>query len=100
MPTLYAGDVLVLDNLAVDQPGGLREWLAERGVQVLFLLPYSPDSSPIEQAWSRLKTALRTAQVGTPWKKPYRPPWTRLPVPTLSTGLTTVATTCGLLETR
>lgn len=61
-PTLRAGDVLVLDNLAVHKIGGLREWLGERGVQVLFLPPYSPDFSPIEQAWSKLKTALRSAQ--------------------------------------
>jgi transposase len=61
-PTLRAGDVLVLDNLAVHKIGGLREWLAKRGVRVLFLQPYSPDFSPIEQAWSKLKTALRTAQ--------------------------------------
>lgn len=61
-PTLRAGDVLVLDNLAVHKIGSLREWLSERGVQVLFLPPYSPDFSPIEQAWSKLKTAVRTAQ--------------------------------------
>lgn len=61
-PTLRAGDVLVLDNLAVHKMGGLREWLAERGVDVLFLPPYSPDFSPIEQAWSKLKTAVRTVQ--------------------------------------
>lgn len=60
-PMLRRGDVLVLDNLAVHKIGGLREWLAKRGVQVLFLPPYSPDFSPIEQAWSKLKTALRTA---------------------------------------
>jgi transposase len=59
-PTLRPGDVLVLDNLAVHKIGGLREWLAARGVQVLFLPPYSPDFSPIEQAWSKLKTKLRT----------------------------------------
>jgi len=49
-PTLRAGDVLVLDNLAVHKMGGQREWLAERGIDVLFLPPYSPDLSPIEQA--------------------------------------------------
>ena len=59
-PTLRAGDVLVLDNLAVHQLGGVREWLATRGVALLFLPPYSPDFSPVEQAWSKLKTKLRT----------------------------------------
>jgi transposase len=59
---LRSGDVLVLDNLAVHKMGGMREWLAERGVQVLFYRPISPDFSPIEQAWSKLKTAVRTAQ--------------------------------------
>ncbi|GAB3637412.1 hypothetical protein GCM10027422_30020 [Hymenobacter arcticus] len=49
-PTLRSGDVLGLENLAVHTIGGLREWLAERGVQFLFLPPYSPDFSPIEQA--------------------------------------------------
>lgn len=44
--TLRSGDVLVLDNLAVRKIGGLREWLAQRGVQVLFLPPYSPYFSP------------------------------------------------------
>jgi len=59
-PTLRAGDVLVLDNLAVHKLEGVREWLAERGVEVVFLPPYSPDFSPMEQAWSKLKTKLRT----------------------------------------
>jgi transposase len=43
----------------VHKIGGLCEWLAERGVEALFLPPYSPDFSPIEQAWSKLKTKLR-----------------------------------------
>jgi transposase len=59
-PALRRGDVLVLDNLPVHHLGGLREWLAARGVEVVFLPPYSPDFSPIEQAWSKLKTTLRT----------------------------------------
>lgn len=61
-PVLRPGDVLVLDNLSAHKVSGLREWLAERGVDVLFLPPYSPDFSPVEQAWSKLKTSLRTAQ--------------------------------------
>lgn len=58
-PTLCAGDVLVMDNLAVHKLDGVVEWLATRGVEVLFLPPYSPDLAPVEQAWSKLKTKLR-----------------------------------------
>lgn len=64
-PTLRPGDVVVLDNLRVHHLCGLREWLAARGVEVLFLPPYSPDFSPVEQAWSKLKTTLRQAQART-----------------------------------
>ena len=58
-PPLPRGDVLVLDNLRVHHLTGLREWLGQRGIEVLFLPPYSPDFTPIEQAWSKLKTKLR-----------------------------------------
>jgi transposase len=64
-PQLRRGDVLVLDNLPVHKLGGLREALAQQGVEVLFLPPYSPDFTPVEQAWSKLKTALRKAQART-----------------------------------
>ncbi|MCR5889036.1 IS630 family transposase [Hymenobacter sp. J193] len=64
-PQLRRGDVLVLDNLPVHKLGGLQEELARRGVEVLFLPPYSPDFAPVEQAWSKLKTKLRQAQART-----------------------------------
>ncbi|TGE11207.1 transposase, partial [Hymenobacter elongatus] len=64
-PQLRRGDVLVLGNLRVHHLTGLRQWLGKRGVEVLFLPPYSPDFSPIEQAWSKLKTKLRAAQART-----------------------------------
>jgi len=64
-PQLRRGDVLVLDNLRVHHLTGLREWLAQRGIEVLFLPPYSPDFTPIEQAWSKRKTKLRQAQART-----------------------------------
>ena len=64
-PQLRRGDVLVLDNLPVHKLGGLQQELAQRGVEVLFLPPYSPDFTPVEQAWSKLKTQLRQAQART-----------------------------------
>ena len=64
-PTLVPGDVVVLDNLPVHKVAGMAELVEARGARLLFLPPYSPDFAPIEQAWSKLKTALRTAQART-----------------------------------
>jgi transposase len=60
-PTLVPGDVVVLDNLPVHKVAGMAARVEARGARLLFLPPYSPDFAPIEQAWSKLKTALRTA---------------------------------------
>ena len=64
-PTLAPGDVVVLDNLRVHKAAGLAELVEARGARLLFLPPYSPDFTPIEQAFSKLKTHLRTAQART-----------------------------------
>lgn len=37
----------------------IHEALAARGCRLLFLPPYSPDFTPIEQAFSKLKAILR-----------------------------------------
>jgi transposase len=64
-PRLRKGDVLVLDNLNVHKASQVERIAGERGVQVLWLPPYSPDYSPIEQCWSKIKTALRAAKART-----------------------------------
>ena len=64
-PTLVPGDVVVLDNLPVHKVAGMAQLVEARGARLLFLPPYSPDFAPIEQAWSKLKTALRTTQART-----------------------------------
>jgi len=58
-PTLRSGQVVVLDNLSVHKAASIRQALAARGCELLFLPPYSPDFTPIEQAFSKLKTLLR-----------------------------------------
>ncbi len=64
-PALRPGDVVVLDNLRVHKVAGMRERIEACGARVLFLPPYSPDLSPIENGWSKFKTGLRTAQART-----------------------------------
>ncbi|WP_167852163.1 IS630 family transposase [Hymenobacter elongatus] len=64
-PTLRAGDVVVRDNLPAHKVAGLAELVEARGARLLYLPPYSPDFNPIELAFSKLKTWLRTAQART-----------------------------------
>jgi hypothetical protein len=40
---------------------GVRELIEERGCELVFLPPYSPDFNPIEQAFSKVKGMLRGA---------------------------------------
>jgi transposase len=64
-PTLRPGDIVILDNLRAHKAAGIREAIEQAGAQVVYLPPYSPDLSPIEPCWSKLKTALRTAKART-----------------------------------
>jgi transposase len=58
-PTLCPGDMVVMDNLGAHRVAGIREAIEGCGAQLLYLPPYSPDFSPIEQCWAKLKTYLR-----------------------------------------
>lgn len=64
-PRLRPGDVVVLDNLGAHKASRIEVVAAERGAQVLWLPPYSPDYSPIEQCWSKIKSYLRGAKART-----------------------------------
>ena len=64
-PRLRKGDVVVLDNLNVHKASQVEQVAERRGAHVLWLAPYSPDFSPIEQCWSKIKTALRAAKART-----------------------------------
>ena len=58
-PTLRPGQVVVLDNLSVHKAERIRQAIEARHCTLLFLPPYSPDFTPIEQAFSKLKAILR-----------------------------------------
>lgn len=64
-PRLRRGDVVVLDNLTAHRASRIEEVAEGRGAQVLWLAPYSPDLSPIEQCWSKIKSYLRGAKART-----------------------------------
>lgn len=58
-PTLRPGDIVVMDNLGAHKASGIREAIEGKGAKLLYLPPYSPDLSPIERCWSKIKAALR-----------------------------------------
>jgi len=64
-PCLRTGDVLVLDNLGAHRASRIEEIAESCGAKVIWLPPYSPDFSPIEQMWSKLKTHLRKVKART-----------------------------------
>jgi transposase len=61
-PTLSEGQVLILDNLGAHRGARVREFVEARGCELVFLPPYSPDFSPIEEAFSKIKALLRKAK--------------------------------------
>jgi transposase len=64
-PTLRPGEIVSMDNLRAHKAAGIREAIEQTGARLLYLPPYSPDLSPIEPCWSKLKMALRTAKART-----------------------------------
>jgi transposase len=58
-PTRRPGQVVVLDNLSVHKAASMRQAIAARHCTLLFLPPYSPDCTPIEQAFSTVQAILR-----------------------------------------
>jgi transposase len=64
-PSLRCGQILVVDNLGAHKGERVRELIEERGCQLLYLPPYSPDFNPIEEAFSKIKGTLRKAQART-----------------------------------
>jgi len=59
VPTLRPGQTVVMDNLSVHKVARVQQLIEKRGCHLLFLPAYSPDFSPIEETFSKVKTFLR-----------------------------------------
>jgi transposase len=60
VPTLRVGDIVVMDNLSSHKVAGVREAIETAGATLRLLPADSPDLNPIEQAFAKLKTLLRS----------------------------------------
>ena len=83
VPALTPGDTVIMDNLApsalplhraslaeplagsAHKVAGVRQAIEAAGARLRYLPAYSPDFNPIEQAFAKLKTLLRTAAART-----------------------------------
>jgi transposase len=63
VPSLRAGDIVVMDNLSSHKVSGVVQAIEAVGASVLFLPPYSPDLNPIELMWSKVKAILRKLKI-------------------------------------
>jgi transposase len=59
VPSLQTGQIVVMDNLQAHKGARVRQLIESQGCELLFLPTYSPDLSPIEETFSKLKAFLR-----------------------------------------
>jgi len=65
VPTLLPNQIVVMDNLSSHTGASVRTLIEACGCQLWFLPAYSPDLSPMEQAFSKIKTFLRRCSART-----------------------------------
>ncbi len=65
IPKLWPGACVVLDNRTAHKGDEIEAALRAAGAQLVYLLPYSPDFSPMENFWSKVKSRLRCIRART-----------------------------------
>lgn len=64
-PCLHPGNIVFMDNVPTHKMPAIAAAITAVGARVKFLPPYSPDLSPIENCWSKVKTFLRRGAART-----------------------------------
>ena len=59
-PILQPGQIVFMDNLRAHKVAGVQEAIEATGATLRYLPAYSPDFSPIEPGWSKVKNELRS----------------------------------------
>lgn len=59
IPKLRSGQFVIFDNVSFHKSKEIIDLIEATGARVVFLPPYSPDLSPIEKMWSKLKEILK-----------------------------------------
>ena len=65
VPKLWKGAVVVMDNGSIHKSDEIEALITATGAILIYLPTYSPDFSPIENCWSKIKGILRTVAART-----------------------------------
>ena len=65
LPQVRTGDVLLLDNLPAHKASNVERSVARAKAELIWLPAYSPDLSPNENCWLKIKTIVRGQQPRT-----------------------------------
>jgi transposase len=49
-----------MDNSPIHKKDEIEAWITQAGARLIYLPPYSPDFSSIENCWSKIKSLLRS----------------------------------------
>ena len=60
VPKLWPGACVVMDNCSIHKESEIRPIIEAAQARLVYLPPYSPDFSPIENFWSKVKSILKT----------------------------------------
>jgi len=62
IPNLGSAKYVVMDNVRFHKNSDIISSIEKAGAKVVFLPPYSPDLSPIEKMWSKVKEKLKRSK--------------------------------------
>lgn len=65
IPKLWENACVVMDNAKIHQGEMVRRFIEQVGAKLIYLSPYSPEFSPIENLWSKVKSILRKTAART-----------------------------------
>lgn len=65
VPKLWKGACVIMDNCSIHKGEEIKVLIEAAGATLIYLPPYSPDFSPIENCFSKIKNTLRSIAART-----------------------------------
>ena len=65
VPKLWKNACVVMDNARIHFGEMVKEAIEKAGAKIIYLSPYSPEFSPIENFWSKVKAILKKLKART-----------------------------------